>query len=130
MYFWFHLLCFVRCLFMYEAYNVPSSFFFDLVPKILNCICLADLLALSSFSQVRYFLLYLVVYALFLSFDQTYRGKPANHPPPSCASLQMHLLFVNVPCIMYDVLYLNVSLLNVTLLSSFYVHCKVTPLSY
>ena len=36
----------------------------------------------------------------------------------------------NVPCIIYDVLYLNVSLLNVTLLSSFYVHCKVTPLFY
>ena len=49
------------CSFFYEPkYSVLS--FFDLVPKILNCICLADLLALFLFSSTIFLPIYDVKY--------------------------------------------------------------------
>ena len=122
----------------FMTYNVTSSsFFFNLVPKILNCIWLPDLSALLFFSRTRFLPIYDVIYQVvcvwFLSLNQTYRGatsnfaQPAAPPLSSCASPNVPVLvFVNVPCIKTDVLYLNVSLLNVTLLASFYLHVKVT----
>ena len=109
------------------TYNVPSSFFFYLVPKILNCICLADLLALFLFSSTI-FVPMMWFTKLFVSCSSVLTKRIEaqlallhDRPTPIVAPLQTYLfcylLMFLVSYMMFSIL--NVSLLNVTQSSLF-----------